>query len=346
VRAQFHHVIDVAPTVLQAACLPEPTSVHGIEQKPIEGVSMLYAFDDAAAPERRETQYFEMFCNRGIYHRGWTAVTRHSTPWIVEELPSFDADVWELYDTTTDWSQAHDLAAEQPERLTELQALWLEEARKHDVLPLDDRRIERFNPDLAGRPQLVRGKSQLLFGGMGRLTESSVLNVKNKSHAVTAEVEAPDGGAEGVIVAQGGAFGGWVLYVAGGRLKYCHNFLGLQRFTVEGERGVPAGTHQVRMELDYAGGGLGKGATVRLYLDGEQVGEGPIAATVPLIFSGDETTDLGQDTASPVADDYTAGESRFNGTMRWVQIDVDEAAEDLDHLISPDERFRVAMARQ
>jgi arylsulfatase A-like enzyme len=155
VRAQFHHVIDVAPTVLEAAGLPEPTAVHGIEQKPIEGVSMRYAFDDAAAPDRRETQYFEMFCNRGIYHRGWTAVTRHSTPWIVEELPSFDADVWELYDTTTDRSQAHDLAAEQPGKLAELQQLWLEEARKHDVLPLDDRRIERFNPDLARRPQLV-----------------------------------------------------------------------------------------------------------------------------------------------------------------------------------------------
>src|SRR5262249_14918129 len=274
VRQQFHHVIDVAPTVLEAAGLPEPRFVHGIEQKPIEGVSMAYAFDDATAPDRRQAQYFEMFCNRGIYHQGWTAVTRHSTPWVVEELPSFDADVWELYDTTTDWTQAHDLAAELPEKLAELQQLWLEEARKHDVLPLDDRRIERFNPDLAGRPQLVRGKSQLLFGGMRRLTEGAVINVKNKSHAVSAEVDAPEGGAEGVIVAQGGAFGGWSLYVKDGMLRYCHNFLGLQRFKVEADQGVPAGTHQVRMELDYAGGGLGQGATVRLYLDGGQVAEG------------------------------------------------------------------------
>jgi arylsulfatase len=173
-----------------------------------------------------------------------------------------------------------------------------------------------------------------------------VINVKNKSHAVTAEVEAPAAGAEGVIVAQGGAFGGWVLYVRGGRLKYCHNFLGLQRFTVEGDRGIEAGTHQVRMELEYAGGGLGKGATVRLYLDGDRIGEGPVAATVPLIFSGDETTDLGQDTASPVADDYSAAESRFNGAVNWVQLDVDEAAQDIDHLISPEERLRVALARQ
>ena len=346
VRPQFHHVIDVAPTVLEAAGLPEPVAVHGIEQTPIEGVSMLGAFADAAAPERRETQYFEVFCNRGIYHRGWTAVTRHSTPWVVEPLPSFDADVWELYDTTTDWSQARDLAADHPEKLAELQALWLAEARRHGVLPLDDRRIERFNPDLAGRPQLVRGTSQVLFGGMRRLTESSVINVKNKSHAVTAEVDAPAGGAEGVIIGQGGAFGGWVLYVKDDQVRYCHNFLGLQRFTVAGDRGVPAGTHQVRMEFAYAGGGLGRGGTVRLYVDGDRVGEGEIGATVPLIFSADETTDLGQDSASPVTDDYARDRSRFTGTVRWVQIDVDQAAEDLDHLVSPEERLRVIMARQ
>ena len=346
VRQQFHHVIDIAPTVLEAAGLPEPRFVHGIEQKPIEGVSMAYAFDDPKAAERRETQYFEMFCNRGIYHHGWTAVTRHSTPWIVEELPSFDADVWELYDTSTDWSQAHDLARELPVKLAELQELWLEEARKHNVLPLDDRRIERFNPDLAGRPQLVRGKSQLLFGGMRRLTEGSVINIKNKSHAITAAVEAPESGGEGVVVAQGGAFGGWVLYAKDGVLKYTHNFLGLRRFTVAASSGIPLGAHQVRMEFDYDGGGLGKGGTVRLYLDGRQVGEGRVEATVPLIFSGDETTDLGQDTASPVAEDYTAEESIFNGNVEWVQIDIDEAAEDLDHLISPEERLRVAMARQ
>jgi arylsulfatase len=346
IRRQFHHVVDVAPTVLEAAGLPEPTTVHGIPQQPIEGVSMLYCFDDEAAAERHEVQYFEVFCNRGIYDRGWTAGTRHSTPWIVAELPPFDEDVWELYDTSSDWSQARDLSAERPEKLAELQALWLEEARKHNVLPLDDRRIERFNPDLAGRPQLVRGKSQLLFGGMGRLTENSVINLKNKSHSVTAEVEAPAGGAQGVIVAQGGAFGGWVLYVHGGKLKYCHNFVGLQRFTVEAETGVPAGTHQVRMEFAYAGGGLGKGGDVRLYVDGEQVGAGSLPATVPLVFSGDETTDVGRDTASPVSDDYSAEDSVFTGTVNWVQLDIDEAAEDLDHLITPEERLRIAMARQ
>ena len=347
IRSQFHHVIDVAPTVLDAAGLPEPTSVHGVEQKPIEGVSMRYAFDDPEAMERRETQYFEMFCNRGIYHRGWTAVTRHSTPWVMgTELPPFQDDVWELYDTNTDWSQTHDLAAEFPDKLAELQELWLEEARKYDVLPLDDRRVERFNSDLAGRPTLAKGKSQLLFGGMGRLTENAVINIKNKSHSVTAEVEVPADGAEGVIVAQGGAFAGWSLYTTQGKPSYCYNLLGLQRFHVHADTPIPPGAHQVRMEFAYDGGGLGKGGTATLYVDGQQVGAGRVEATVPMIFSADETCDIGSDTASPVTDDYSAEASSFSGTINWVQIDIAEAAEDLDHLISPEERLHIAMARQ
>jgi arylsulfatase A-like enzyme len=347
VRSQFHHIIDVAPTVLEAAGIPEPTSVHGVEQVPIEGVSMGYSFDDAGAPERREKQYFEMFCNRGIYDRGWTAVTRHSTPWVMgTELPSFEDDVWELYDTNTDWSQAHDLAAEMPEKLGELQQVWLEEAREYNVLPLDDRRVERFNPDLAGRPVLVKGNSQLLFAGSRRMPENTVINVKNKSHAVTAEIDVPAEGAEGVIIAQGGAFGGWSLYAKEGKPKYCYNLFGVQRFYVEGDAPIPAGTHQVRMEFEYDGGGLAKGGTVSLYLDGEKVGEGRVEGTVPMIFSGDETCDTGSDTASPVTDDYTSEGSRFSGTVNWVQIDIADAAENLDHLISPEERLHVAMARQ
>jgi len=347
VRSQFHHVIDVAPTILEAAGLPEPATVDGVPQRPIEGVSMRYSFEDAGAAERRETQYFEMFCNRGIYHQGWTAVTRHSTPWVVgTALPPFQDDVWELYDTSSDWSQAHDLAAEMPQKLAELQQLWLAEARKYNVLPLDDRRIERFNPDLAGRPTLVKGSSQLLFGGMGRLTESSVVSIKNKSHAVTAEVEVPAPGVEGVIIAQGGAFAGWSLYLKDARPTYCYNLLGLQRFKIEGDASVPPGTHQVRMELAYDGGGLGKGGTVTLYVDGEQVGEGRVEATIPMIFSADETADIGRDTASPVSDDYSGESSVFTGTVNWVQIDLGEDAEDADHLISPEERLRVAMARQ
>ena len=346
-RHQFHHVIDIAPTVLEAAGLPEPTTVHGVDQKPYEGVSMRYAFDDAAAAERHETQYFEMFCNRGIYHEGWTAVTRHSTPWIQGiPLPPFADDTWELYDTNTDWSQAHDLSAEMPDKLDELKALFMREARKYDVLPLDDRRIERFNSDLAGRPTLVHGNSQLLFGGMGRLSENVVLNIKNKSHSVTAEVTIPDGGAEGVIVAQGGAYAGWSLYLAGGRPTYAYNLLGVRHFDIGSDTPVPPGTHQVRMEFTYDGGGLGKGGDVTLYLDGTKTGEGRIEATVPLAFSGDETCDIGSDTASPVSDRYTSQGSHFTGTVEWVQLDIADAAEDLDHLISADERFKIAMARQ
>jgi arylsulfatase len=346
VRSQFHHVIDVAPTVLEAAGLPHPTIVNGVEQAPIEGVSMTYSFDGAAEADRHRTQYFEVFCNRGIYHEGWSAVTRHSTPWVMEALPAFEDDVWELYDTTTDWSQAHDLAAEMPEKLAELQQLFLEEARKHGVLPLDDRRIERFNPDLAGRPLLTTGNSQILFSGMGRLTENSLVNIKNKSHAVTAEIVVPEGGASGVIIAQGGAFAGWSLYLHQGRPRYCYNLLGLQRFTIEGDVEVPAGTHQVRMEFAYDGGGLGKGGGVTLFVDGAQAGDGRIGASVPMIFSSDETADVGRDTASPVSDDYDAAGSVFTGTVNWVQIDLGKDSEEADHLITPEERLRVAMARQ
>jgi arylsulfatase A-like enzyme len=345
-RHQFHHVIDLAPTVLEVAGLPEPTFVHGVQQRPLEGVSMAYSFEDADAPDRHETQYFEMFGNRGIYHRGWSAVTRHSTPWMFGSvLPAFEDDVWELY-APDDWTQANDVAAEHPGVLHRLQQLFLLEASKYNVFPLDDRRIERFNPDIAGRPTLIRGNSQILFGKMGRLTESSVVNIKNKSHAVTAELDVPEGGANGVIVAQGGAYGGWAVYAKDGRPSYCYNLLGLRRFKVYGDTEIPAGEHQVRVEFAYDGGGLGKGGTVTLYLDGKQVGEGRVDGTQPMIFSGDETTDVGSDTATPVSDDYNARNSAFTGRIRWVQIDLGEDAEDADHLISPEELLRVAMSRQ
>jgi arylsulfatase len=346
VRSQFHHVIDVAPTVLEAAGIPQPNFVDGVEQHPIEGTSMLYSFDGATESGRHETQYFEMFCNRGIYHQGWTAVTRHSIPWVTgAPLPALEDDVWELYEPG-DWSQAHDRAAELPDKLAELQALFLEEARTHNVLPLDDRRVERFNADLVGRPVLVKGNSQLLFGGMGRLSENSILNVKNKSHAITAEVVVPDSGAQGVIIAQGGSFAGWSLYAKDGKPTYCYNLFGLHLFKIAGEDAIPSGTHQVRMEFAYDGGGLAKGGTVTLYLDGDQVGEGRLAGTVPMVFSADETADIGSDTASPVSDDYGPADNAFTGRVNWVQIDLGDDAGDADHLISPEERLRVAMARQ
>ena len=344
-RSQFHHVIDIAPTILEAAGLPEPVFVNGVQQRPIEGVSMAYTFTDAKAIGRHDTQYFEMFGNRGIYHQGWTAVTKHRTPWESGKLPAFDDDVWELYDTTKDWSQAHDLAKANPDKLHQLQRLWLIEAVKYNVLPLDDRAVERANPELAGRPQLIKGNRQLLFGGMGRLTENSIVNIKNKSHAVTAEVVVPPPGAEGVIVAQGGLTGGWSLYVKDGKPKYCYNFFGVDQYYVEGTAAIPAGTHQVRMEFTYDGGGLGKGGAVALYIDGKQAGEGRVEQTEPLIFSADETCDVGTEFGSPVTYDYPSPR-KFTGDVNWVEIDVDKDAEDLDHLITPEERLQVSMAMQ
>jgi arylsulfatase len=346
VRTQFHHVIDVGPTILDVAGIPEPAFVNGIQQQPMHGTSMRYCFDDRAAAERRELQYFECVCNRGIYHQGWTAVTRHSTPWVPGGLAPIDDDVWELYDTTSDWSQARDLAAEMPDKLAELKRLFLIEAVKYGVLPLDDRRIERFDPQLAGRPTLIRGNRQVLFGGMGRLTENAMLNIKNRSHAVTAQFVVPDDGASGVLVSQGGAFGGWALYLHEGVPRYCYNLLGLTRSYVGAGAPVAPGPHQLRMEFAYDGGGLGKGGGVSLFLDGEPVGEGRLDGTVPMVFSVDETADVGRDAGTTVSEDYTGETSRFTGEVAWVQIDVDDAAADADHVISPEERLRVAMARQ
>jgi len=344
IRSQFCHVIDVAPTILEVAGIPEPTIVNSVQQSPLEGTSMLYSFDNAKVPEQHETQYFEMFCNRGIYHKGWSAVTRHSTPFIIEPLPVFDDDVWELYDGSSDWTQARNLAKENPQKLHELQRLWLIEATKYKVLPLDDRRIERFNPDMAGRPILVKGNSQLLFGGMGRLSENSIVAIKNKSFSVTAEVEIPAAGAEGVIIAQGGAFGGWSLYAKGGKAKFAYNFLGLKTFIIEAVQTISQGKHQVRMEFAYDGGGLAKGGNVTLYYDGKKSGQGRIERTIPMMFSCDETTDVGRESGTPVSPDYHRKTSVFTGKVNWVQIDLGK--DDHDHLISPEERLHLAMTRQ
>jgi arylsulfatase A-like enzyme len=345
-RTQFTHVIDVAPTILEAAGLPEPAMVNGVQQAPIEGTSMLYTFGDASAEERHDLQYFEMFGNRGIYHKGWSAVTKHKTPWILVggDMPAFDDDVWELYDGRNDYSQARNLAAEQPEMLAKLQRLWLIEAVKYNVLPLDDRSIERANPETAGRPTLIHGNSQLFFPGMGRLSENSVVNIKNKSFSVTAEVEVPADGAQGVIIAQGGRFGGWAVYAKDGRAKFVYNVLGIQEFAVEATEPIPAGMHQVRVEFAYDGGGLAKGGDVTLYHDGTGVGRGRVEVTQPMVFSADETTDIGYESGTTVTADYTPQSSRFTGRIHWVQIDL--GTDDHDHFIDPEERLRIAMARQ
>ncbi len=344
IRTQFHHVIDIAPTVLEAAGIPAPTIVNSVQQAPYEGKSMLYALNDAKAAERRETQYFEMFCNRGIYHKGWTAVTRHGVPWVGSYKRTFDEDVWELYDTNSDPTQAKDLASEQPDKLRELQRLFLIEATKYNVIPLDDRTFERFNADLAGRPQLIKGNSQILFGGMARLSEGSMVVTHNKSYSITAEVEVPDSGAEGVIVALGGGVGGWTLYAKDGKLKHCYNFFGIERYYTEGSQPIPAGKHQVRMEFAYDGGGLAKGGNVSLFVDGKKDGEGRVDQTVPMLFSADETCDVGKETGSTVSPDYSPEGNNFSGKVNWVQIDLEK--DDHDHLITGEERFRVAMARQ
>jgi arylsulfatase len=345
-RSQFTHVIDVAPTILEAAGLPEPTMVNGVQQSVMEGSSMLYSFNEADAPERHDLQYFEMFANRGIYHKGWSAVTKHRTPWVMVggKLPAFDDDVWELYDGTTDYSQAHNLASERPDMLAKLQRLWLIEATRYNVLPLDDRGAERLEPTMAGRPTLIRGDSQLFFPGMGRLSENSVLSIKNKSFSITADVVVPDGGGEGVIIAQGGRFGGWSLYARNGKAKFVYNVLGIQEFMIESEAAIPAGTHQVRAEFAYDGGGLAKGGDVTLYFDGTAVGTGRVGATQPMVFSADETTDIGYESGTTVSSEYTARDSRFTGKINWVQLDLGK--DDHDHFIDPEERLRIALSRQ
>ena len=346
VRNQFSHVIDVAPTILEAAGIPEPVSVDGITQDPIEGVSMLYAFDDAKAPERHETQYFEIMGNRAIYHKGWTAVTKHYTPWIMAPRPALDDDVWELYDTTKDWSQSKDLSKENPKKLMELQRLWMIEATRYKVLPIDDRMFEKVNPDTAGRPVLLKGNSQVLFGGMGHLSENCVLNLKNKSHSVSANIVVPEKGAEGVIIAQGANIGGWSLYAKEGKLKYCYNWSGLKHFIVGTEKAIPAGEHQVRMEFAYAGGGLGKGGKVTLFIDGKKAGEGDVAATLAMIFSADDGLDVGEDTGAPVSPEYGSSHNAFNGEIKGVQLAIADAAENADHLVKAEDAIRMAMARQ
>jgi len=345
IRTQFCHVIDVVPTILEAAQLPHPLSVDGVHQKPLEGVSMAYSFDDAQAPERHDTQYFEMFGNRGIYSKGWTAVTKHSTPWILtgEKTPAFDDDVWELYDTTQDWTQSKDLSKENPRKLHELQQLWLMEASRYNVLPLDDRRAERLDATQAGRPELITGNSQFLFEGMV-LSEQSVVNIKNKSYAVTAEVQVSVSDPEGVIVAQGANFGGWAIYVKQGKLKYVYNYLGLQTFYVETQDSLIPGRHQVRMEFQYDGQGLGKGGVVSLYVDGQEKGKGRVEHTHAGIFSADSSAMVGNKLGAPICPDFTVTDNRFTGHVDWVRIEL--APIEGVHEISQEERIRIAMSIQ
>ncbi|MEZ4302793.1 MAG: arylsulfatase [Polyangiaceae bacterium] len=342
---QFHHVVDIAQTLLEVADLPEPDVVEGVAQQPMEGVSMAYTFDDPHAAERHETQYFEMFGNRGIYHRGFTAVTRHSIPWEIVGRGGkpFDDDRWELYDTRSDDTQAVDIAELHPSKLGELKRLFLIEAARHQVLPLDDRGTERLLGEAEGRPAIVRGTEQVLFDRM-ELVRTAVLDIKNRSHAITAEIVVPDGGARGIIVAQGTKFGGYALYAPEGKLKYLYNFLGVESYVVEAQDPLPVGAHQVRMEFEYDGGGLGKGGTATLFVDGTEVARGRVENTHATIFSVDATLGVGDKHGSPLAVDIATSGNRFSGEIRWARIDLDPSLGEEDRVIDAEQMLRVLLA--
>ena len=325
IRHQWHHVIDIVPTLLEAASLPIPTVVNGVAQQRMDGVSMRYSFDGADKAGRRTTQYFEMFGNRGVYRDGWSACTKHVTPWL-QDSQAFADDVWELYGPE-DWSQARNLAAQLPEKLKELQELFLVEAEKNHVLPLDDRRVERFNSDLAGRPDLLgKRTSMTLYPGMTRLNESVIPNVKNKSHVITADIVIPEGGARGVVLAQGGRFGGWSLYFHSGHLTYCHNWLGRIQSVVRSERPIAAGRNSVRYEFLYdEGEGFGRGGIGTLHVGDERVARGRIERTVPFMTGSGQGCAVGCDVGSPVVDEYETKDGVFTGVIHWVKVDLDGA---------------------
>lgn len=327
IRNQWGHVIDIVPTILEAAKLPAPAFVDGIQQQPIEGTSIGYSFDDAKAAERNTTQYFETFGNRGIYHEGWAACTRHSVPWLLTAaLPKFQDDVWELY-APDDWAQAHNIAAENSDMLHKLQQLFLIEGAKYHVFPLDDRRAERFNSDLAGRPDLLSGRTSMtLYPGMSHMNENTVLNVKNKSYVVTADVTVPDDGGSGAVIAQGGRFGGWCLYLKSGVPAHCYNYLGFKHIYARGTQKLAAGKHTLRYEFVYDGGGVGKGGTGTLLVDGQKVGQARLEQSVPFLFSGDDFTDIGQDLGAPVTENYETPYGRFTGTVVSVRLDIGKGA--------------------
>lgn len=323
-RTQFHHVIDVAPTILEAAGLPEPTEVNGIKQIPMNGTSMVYTFDDAAAEDQHTQQYFEMFGNRAMYKDGWLARTIHKAPWEHKPRRALTEDIWELYNIEEDFSLVNDLSEKHPEKLKELQDLFLVEAEKYQVLPIDDRTVERVNAAVAGRPDLMAGRTSLtLAEGMVGMTENIFINIKNKSKTITAEVEVPADGGNGTIIAQGGRFGGWSLYVLDGKPAYDYNFIGLQRFTIASTEKLPKGKSTIKFVFDYDGGGMAKGGDATLYINDKKVGEGRIPHTQPMIFSADETADVGIDLATPVVE--TIGcekESKFTGSIPKVTVEV------------------------
>jgi arylsulfatase len=323
IRSQFHHVVDVAATALEAAKIPQPKTVDGISQRPMDGVSMLYSTADAKSADRRTTQYFEMFGNRGIYHEGWVACTRHSIPWVNVPLPPVKDDVWELYKVDEDFSQAEDLAAKNPEKLKELQAVFEKEAIRNHVFPIDDRRVERFVASIAGRPDLMGGRKSLtVYPGMTGMMENAFINVKSVAHTVTAEIEVPDDKTNGVILAQAGAFGGWALYMKDGKARHEYNFFGLERTKVGGDTALAPGDHTIHYEFIPDAKKPGTGGKSILSIDGQKVAEDHIPKTQPFAFSGDEGADVGIDAETNVSTDYQPGlPSTFTGKIMKVTVE-------------------------
>jgi arylsulfatase len=326
IRNQFGHVIDVAPTILDAAGLPEPKAVNGVPQIPMEGVSMVYTFENAKAKDRHTTQYFEIAGNRAIYHDGWLARTIHRAPWEQKVRNPLENDVWELYDVRSDFSLVNDLAAKSPKKLAEMQKLFMEEAGKHHVLPIDDRLFERGNAAMVGRPDLFAGRTSLMLSeGMTGMMENVFINVKNKSKTITAEVEVPASGANGAILVQGGRFGGWALYVKNGIPAYDYNFLGMRHIAISSTKPLAPGKATIRFDFAYDGGGLGKGGTGTLFVNNEKVAEGRIEHTQAVIFSADETADVGIDLGTPVVEAIgSEAESRFTGRIPKVTVQVSD----------------------
>lgn len=325
IRTQFSHVIDIAPTILEIAGLPEPKVVNGIPQTPIEGTSLAYSFNEADEAERHTIQYFEMFGNRAIYNNGWFARTIHRAPWQTKNLPPLETDIWELYNVNEDFSLTNNLAKKYPEKLKEMESLFMWQAQKYHVLPIDDRTIERTNAELAGRPDLLGDRTSLtLYEGMEGMMENTFINIKNKSFSITAELNIPQEGANGVILTQGGRFGGWSLYLKDGKPEFTYNFLGLERYVVSSSEKLSNGPVKVKFDFVYDGGGFGKGGTGTIYIDGKAIAEARVEQTQPNIFSADETADVGLDNQTPVAEGigYGPEETRFTGKIDKVVVAV------------------------
>ncbi len=321
IRDQFHHVIDIAPTILEIVGVEAPAQFNGIAQKPIEGISMAYTFDNADANDRRTTQYFEMLGNQGIYHNGWMASAIRGVPWYSENEPGDLLNMpWELYHIDEDFSQANNLVKEHPEKLAELVKQFFAEASKYNVLPLDDRKTERLNVD--NRPSLTAGRTSFTYPNLLRLPEGAAPDLKHRSHSIIAKVKIPDGGADGMLFTQGGRFAGYGFYILDGKLVYDYNLVGVDQYTIKSKDNVPTGDVTLKAVYKTDADKPFAGATVTLFVNDKQVGEGRVEKSIPNRVTLDETLDIGFDTGTPVADGYEMP-FKFAGKLDSVTINLD-----------------------